>query len=87
MQMQQELSRDMKYMARLEPFLVSMEQFGQLTEDIMLFSSSSDSMAYVWVRLTSMILRPIILLTSTLTLAQGPMKFILDVRLTTRPRS
>ncbi|CAK37376.1 uncharacterized protein An01g13700 [Aspergillus niger] len=43
-----ELSRDMKYMARLEPFLVSMEQFGQLTEDILLFSSSSNSMAYVW---------------------------------------
>lgn len=69
--MQQELSRDMKYMARLEPFLVSMEQFGQLTEDILLFSSSSNSMAYVWVRLTSMLLWPIILLTSRLTLFAG----------------
>ncbi|PYH69627.1 uncharacterized protein BO88DRAFT_443625 [Aspergillus vadensis CBS 113365] len=47
-QMQQELSRDMMYMGRLEPFLVSMEQFGQLAEDIRLFSNNSDSIAYVW---------------------------------------
>ncbi|PLB50321.1 hypothetical protein P170DRAFT_405285 [Aspergillus steynii IBT 23096] len=47
-QMEQELSRNMKYMARLEPFLASMKQFGELAREIKLFTSGSNSMAYTW---------------------------------------
>jgi hypothetical protein len=49
MQMEQELLSDLMYMERLEPFLVSMEQFGEITEAMHLFQDHSHSMAYVWV--------------------------------------
>ncbi|KAL2843331.1 hypothetical protein BJY01DRAFT_264318 [Aspergillus pseudoustus] len=48
LQMEQELRRELLYMQRLEPFLVSMEQFGELMEATQLIPDPSHSMAFIW---------------------------------------
>ncbi|KAL2830492.1 hypothetical protein BDW59DRAFT_158405 [Aspergillus cavernicola] len=48
LQREQERSQNLMYMQRLEPFLVSMQQFGKIGTMVRAFSSASDIMAYVW---------------------------------------
>lgn len=49
MQMEQELRGKLMYMQRLEPFLVSIEQFGEITRTMQLFRDHSRGMSYIWV--------------------------------------
>jgi hypothetical protein len=49
LQMNQELRGSLMYMKRLEPFLVLMQQFGDVAKTVGVFVGSTDFMAYVWV--------------------------------------
>jgi hypothetical protein len=51
LQTAQEESGDLMYMGRLEPTLVSMQQFGEVAESLKMFNDVSHAMAYVWVSL------------------------------------
>jgi len=50
-QTEQERKERLMHMKRLEPFLLSMEQFGNVAEEAKIFSNFSNAMAYVWVSL------------------------------------
>lgn len=45
-QLKQEAKRRMRYMRRLEPFLQTMTQYGQVVE---IFVNTSETLAFVWV--------------------------------------
>lgn len=47
--MKQLRNRDLMYMKRLEPFLVSMQQFGEVGEALKLSASVPSIMTHVWV--------------------------------------
>ncbi len=77
-QMEQERNGSLMYLKRLEPFLVSMQQFGEMAAAVEMFSSVSRIMAYVWVSLVSGALVRVAR-KSTYKSSQGPMKHILHV--------
>jgi hypothetical protein len=49
LQTKQERNGSLIYMKRLEPFVVSMQQFGQISKDVEVFPTLPQTMAYVWV--------------------------------------
>lgn len=49
MQMEQELPGKLMYMQQLAPFLISIEQFGEVTQTMQLFRDHSRGMSYIWV--------------------------------------
>lgn len=75
MQLEQERTQDLMYMQRLEPFLLSMQQFGEIANIIEIFSDAQHAMAYVWVC-------PLIGCGFHYVLIsyKGPMKYVLCVR-------
>lgn len=47
--MDRERRQDLIYMRRLEPFLIAMEEFGEVVIAVGLSDESSYLMAYIWV--------------------------------------
>lgn len=54
-QKEQEAKRRMQHMRRLEPFLRTMEQYGTVVE---VFVNTSETLAFIWVRDSPLLLAP-----------------------------
>lgn len=78
LQMEQERKENLMYMKRLEPFLVSMQQFCEVAKAVEVFFRVSYIMAYIWVSLALDVLVRFAR-KRTNELSQGPMKYVLCV--------